>query len=676
MTTQQWYSAKELAGLPGMPKTVEATIRRANRENWQRRRRAGRGGGGEYHIKSLPKQTQDALLDAMIANLPEPVCSLPARVETALAPIAEKTLPAPEQLADWQRRTMEARLALLHHIDQLAQATSVNKALDRVVALAKIGQLPPHLQALVPVANARAGKEGTGRLSRRTLLRWRSDLKLGVAALAPREPVKKQAPAFATALLAAWRQPQKPSLSEVVRQLQAAGVAVSYPQARRYLKHVGEIEKNRGRMGPRELKSIKPFRRRDTSNLLPTDVYAADGHTLDAEVAHPDHGRPFRPEITLIVDVATRRIVGWSVALAESTLATLDALRMAVEACGVPAIFYTDNGSGYCNQIMTAPGTGLLARLGIEHRTSIPYNSQARGIIERAHRSILVATAKRLPTYIGAPMDREAAKIVHKRTRQSGELLIEWADFVRLIEAAIDEYHHRPHSGLPKLRDAATGQKRHYSPIEYWQKFEREGWQMVPAGELPDLYRPQVARTVARGEVQLFGHTYFSSALAEFHGDTVFVGYDVHDCSKVWVRDEDQRLICVAELDGNKSDYFPLPVIEQQREKRALGRLKRLERKAEEIELERRGGSLPGTIEVTPERQEARRRIEQEMRQSQTVVEIPQDDRGRYRFWCQLEKRLAAGEVLTEREQRFYEGFARTDIFRAFRQVEQELAIK
>ncbi len=660
----------------------QAIRKRMQKEKWQPEPGRGKGGAHRFDLDKLPlrpdekKKVQDALLDKMIAALPEPVCSLPAKVETALAPIVEKALPAPEQLADWQRRTMDARLALLRHIEQLACATSLNKAINRVVALAKVGQLPEHLQALVPVANARSGRMGKNTLSRRTLLRWRSDLKLGVSALAPREPAKRQeAPPWATALLAAWRQPQKPSLAEVVRQLNAAGIEVSYPQARRYLKTVGEIEKNRGRMGPRELKSIKPFRRRDTSKMLPTDGYIADGHTFDAEVAHPDHGRPFRPEVTLIADIATRVIVGWSVALAESTLATLDALRMACEKYGVPSCLYTDNGSGYCNQVLTAPGTGLLARLSIDHHRSLPYNSQARGIIERAHRSILVALAKRLPTYIGAPMDREAAKIVHKSTRANGELLIEWNDFIRLIEAAIDEYHHKPHGGLPKLRDPVTGKKRHYSPMEYWQHFEQNGWQMVPAGELPDLYRPQVARTVNRGEVRLFGNIYFSRDLAEWHGDTVYVAYDVHDAGKVWVRDEDQRLICVAELDGNKSDYFPMPVIEQQREKRAQGRLKRLEMKRQEIEMERRGGSLPGTIEITPERQEARRRIELEMQQP-TVVEIPQDDRGRYRFWCQLEQRLAAGEDLTEREQRFYEGFARTDIFRAFREVEQELAIK
>ncbi len=57
----EWFTAKTLAGLPGLPGTESAVIRRAKRENWQARKRAGRGGGMEYHISSLPQETRKAL---------------------------------------------------------------------------------------------------------------------------------------------------------------------------------------------------------------------------------------------------------------------------------------------------------------------------------------------------------------------------------------------------------------------------------------------------------------------------------------------------------------------------------------------------------------------------------------------------------------------------------------
>ncbi|MEW9901078.1 hypothetical protein ABWL39_20910 [Chitinivorax sp. PXF-14] len=46
----------------------------------------------------------------------------------------------------------------------------------------------------------------------------------------------------------------------------------------------------------------------------------------------------FRPEITTVIDIGTRRVVGFSVDLAESGLAVIDALRHAAISSGVNAI--------------------------------------------------------------------------------------------------------------------------------------------------------------------------------------------------------------------------------------------------------------------------------------------------------------------------------------------------
>jgi len=670
MTPQEWYTAAELAGTPKLPSTESGVIRRAKREAWPFRERNGQGGGREYHLDVLPKEAREALLDAAIASLPANVCNLPEKVEAVTKELAVQVLPSSSELKGWQRRTMEARLALLQLIEQLEPLHGTTKAVEKVVSLAQAGQLPPHLQSLVPVANARSGGElGKQTLSRRTLFRWRDQRTVGITALAPREAARAQMPPWGALLLKAWGKPQKPALSEVVRALNAEGVDINYSQARRFLEKVGEVQKNKGRMGPKEIKTIKGFRRRDTSELIPGDIYAADGHTFDAEVAHPHHGGPFRPEVTLIIDVATRMPVGWSVALAESTLATLDALRHACDKRGIPAIFYTDNGSGYCNEVMTAPGTGLLARLGITHKTSIPYNSQARGVIERAHRTILVSAAKNLPTYVGAPMDQDARKVAFKQTRKDRTLLLEWADFVRLIEAAIAEYAERPHKGLPQLRDPVTGSKRHYSPAEYWMSFIEQGWVPVPTEGVDDTYYPQVLRTVDRCEVRFSGNVYFSRELQEWHGCDVRVGYDVHDPAKVWIRDEHERLLCIAELGANKSGFFPQSVVEQAAEKRAQGRAQRLERKLAEVELERNGGRRPIEIDAA-EVQAARKRLEIEMTApAPTKVQIPVDGKGKWKLWKELER---SGEVPEELAS-FYRSFPKTKAWAAFNDVEREL---
>jgi putative transposase len=59
---KQWYSAFELAGLPGLPALSNNITRKAKAEKWQSRQRTGRGGGKEYAYNSLPKPTQAALI--------------------------------------------------------------------------------------------------------------------------------------------------------------------------------------------------------------------------------------------------------------------------------------------------------------------------------------------------------------------------------------------------------------------------------------------------------------------------------------------------------------------------------------------------------------------------------------------------------------------------------------
>jgi len=63
---KEWFSAKELAGLPGVPGTVQGVNSLAARENWQFRQREGRGGGREYHLSYLPAVTRDHLTRSTI----------------------------------------------------------------------------------------------------------------------------------------------------------------------------------------------------------------------------------------------------------------------------------------------------------------------------------------------------------------------------------------------------------------------------------------------------------------------------------------------------------------------------------------------------------------------------------------------------------------------------------
>jgi putative transposase len=436
-TIKQWYSASELADmkLAGMPNTKKGMLDKAERESWPRQKRAGRGGGYEFQpSKAVMDLVREYVLQHMTKSTP---AELPAVAPKSELPC---TINAPIELKDWQRSTAEARAAICAEVRRLAAVGGTERAVRTVIDLAEKGELQPHLQQLVSVANARAGREGKRTLSRSSLFRWLKDAEGGVAALAPRQRASNDIPAWAPFLLGLYRQPQKPSLAYCIERLPAVlppGVSMpSYHAALRFLKKISKTEVQRGRMGNREIKSIRPFVRRDTSQMWPADAYTADGHTFDAEVAHPMHGRAFRPEITTVLDIATRRAVGWSAGLAESTWAVLDALRHACLTGGIPAIFYVDNGSGYKSAAMSAEATGFLARIGATLTHSLPSNSQARGIEERSHKTIWVRGAKTLSTYMGADMDREAKQKAFKITRAdlrlvgSSRHLMPWNDFL------------------------------------------------------------------------------------------------------------------------------------------------------------------------------------------------------------------------------------------------------
>jgi putative transposase len=56
-----------------------------------------------------------------------------------------------------------------------------------------------------------------------------------------------------------------------------------------------------------------------------------------------------------------------------------------------------------------------------------------------------------------------------------------------------------------------------------------------------------------------------------------------HNADQITVRDEDGRLICYAKWNANKRAYFPQTKVEQARQRRADGRLRRLAVKQDEV---------------------------------------------------------------------------------------------
>ncbi|PTV94049.1 putative transposase [Rhodobacter aestuarii] len=643
VTRQEWFTARELAeavsrrGLAGYPKSERNFRALAERQGWNEgllaRKRAGRGGGMEYHFSALPTDLQAAL-----AGSEAKTCVVHAMNAQALR--EERQLDA-LRAAHQPKHAVgarEARAEITRAIDAFAVAKGQGRAwairafleaqnvhLARIAASEKIADHQPVTPAeakllqrpdpmvegfgvtadTILTANARA-RGGIAKLSERSLWRWFQARDAGaVVALAP-APTKTvdPIPAGFAGFLKHYAIGTKPdateALSEYLKTDPPEHLRLTISQVRYVLRNkLNDIERNVGREGLLTLRSRMAYIERSTENLLPTTVYTADGKTFDAEIADPRSRLPMRPELTSILDVATRKCVGIAVSRKENVIAVTEALRRACENHGIPAMFYTDRGAGYKNKTFDTEASGLMARLSITKMHALPYNSQAKGIIERFNKTVWNPLSKRFPTYIGADMDKEASQFAHRKTRRDikefGEsrLLMPWEEFLDTCERAVAEYNDRPHSALPRFEDPETGTLRHMSPNEAWAAHVRDGFEaLLPdPGEIDDLFRPYEVRVVRRGLVEWNRNTFFHERLEAYHGVRVLVGYDDNQAEHVWVREiaddgEPGPLICVARFGGNRTDFIPRTLQDKVERDRLEGRKKRVQAKLRDIEAE------------------------------------------------------------------------------------------
>lgn len=655
-----WFTARELAGLPGMPGTERAIQIRA-KAGWQGRKRAG-SKAVEYRFMDLPPETQAAILSRSLADS---ACTTSVEAATESA---ENATGSSQRLNEKQREVMLARLAFCREIERLTQFVPQKAAIDTLVKQAQDRQLSPYLQERVDIANDRKS-EGRG-LSERTIKRWLSAWRAvgrDESALAPlRQRVNLDVPEWAPAFLRCYQRPTKPSVAASYAEFSGkwTGVVPSIHAVQRFLKKLSPEALNVGRMSPQELKSLKPFRRRSTKNLYPGDVYTADGHKFDAEVINPLTGKPYRPEITTVLDVATRRVVGVSVGEAESAIGVLDALKDAVREC-MFAIFYVDNGSGFANDTVRE----VVDRLGGTMTHSLPYNSQARGLSERGHQTIWVRAAKKLTSYIGADMDKHAGTKVHRIGRRQlrelgkSQLIPEFGFFMAGLEQEITDYNNSPHRGLTKIRDGESGLLRHMTPNEAWQAALSEGWEPMhaPTALVDSLMRPQITRTTRRGEIAWAGNNYFMADLTAFHGQEIRIAYDVRDSSQVWAYTLEGELIGPALLDGNSTDYMPQTMVEVAREKRQQGQFKRAIDKLETLtghRVEMIAPTSAPSAHLGIDERAAALEYAEDMQARQETFAIPETDVERYRLWEKLDQRQGAGESLSVKEASWWKAYS------------------
>lgn len=110
--------------------------------------------------------------------------------------------------------------------------------------------------------------------------------------------------------------PSKPAYADVAKVLreQYGEETATDSRVTRYLKNLPATLNSNSphRLGRHHFdQNRRSFKSRDRESLLVGEMYEGDGHTVDAYIAHPNTGLPFRPELTAWMDIRSRYIVGW-----------------------------------------------------------------------------------------------------------------------------------------------------------------------------------------------------------------------------------------------------------------------------------------------------------------------------------------------------------------------------
>ncbi len=631
---ENYLSLREVVDLKVPKFTRLPTLRKvATEQNWQSRSRKGRGGGLEYLVDSMPVEIQSAIMEKRLEKKLEQLPPLPETAKTPAKPNKKMQqlgiVPVDDALRgldDGQKQTATARIALVSYVLAFANAPELHMGIKESVAyvvdLIATGRLPEDKQHYVSVANDRSGSKQKG-VSFPTLYRWvlayravpERDFNAQLLALAPRKS-RKQTPlvdiAWLPDFLRFYARSNQYSVKQALKLMAHEYVNMgktcpSYDVVTKVLERVPIQMKMRGRVTGSAFKQFLPYIERDWQALKPNDVWVGDGHSFKARVLHPKHGRPFVPEITMIVDGCSGAIMGWSVALSENAVAVADALRHCMTGKPPPLGYYSDNGSGETANMLDKEVTGILPRLGIEHMTGIPGNPQGRGRIERLWQTVTIPMARHYATYQGKDADRETVRKVsnaitswQKAEKRGDELtpiqaaakaaVPTWKQFQADLEEMVRWYNwEHEHSSLPI--NSETG--KHFTPMAYYEyRVKTDGYRVpeieqLSEQELDFLYRPEEWRFTRRGLIKLWNNSYFLMELADYHGKQVRVSYDIHDASSVIVKDADGRIIGKAKFQGNRRAAFAETRMEQLAERRLQGIKQLAQTKVEMAELER-----------------------------------------------------------------------------------------
>ncbi len=516
---REWYSACELVGLPGMPATKSGVIRRATRESWKYRNRAGRGGGREYHITSLPAATRAHL--ALSQQPAAPVAPLPG------APAPEPRPTTFDKSAAWRRyesvpQTMK---------DEAQRRVEILSAVEQLVAVGLRQD-----SAIAQVVEHRG-------VNRATIYRWLAavrsvDRQDWLAALVPayssHAPTAQCDPEAWETFKADYLRLEAPAATACYERLKRIAVergwvipTCSRTLSRRIHRELPAELIVLSREGQRALDRLFPAQERDHSVFRAVGAVNADGHRFDVFVRWPD-GVIRRPQMVAWQDIYSGKVLSYRVDHTENLHSVRLSFGDLVEGYGIPDHAYLDNGRAFAAKWLTGgvpnryrfkvkeeEPAGLLTTMGVTVHWCTPYHGQAKPI-ERAFRDLCEYVAKH-PKFSGAYTgNRPDAKPENYASKA-----VELSDFLAVLEQEVRAHNARRGRRSDVCRgesfDAVFWASYAQGPVKKASDEQRRLWLLAAE---------QVKTARDDGAIRLLDNRYWCEALAQHRGETVTVRFD------------------------------------------------------------------------------------------------------------------------------------------------------
>lgn len=548
-----WLSAEEIAdmALPGLPRSKRHVNERAAEERWAlkidaegmplARRRAGRGGGTEYHVQALPAAARAELVRRGLASADDaPVAGHPlaANDEQPTVPWAWYDRQS-DKVKDEARRRVDALTQIVDYeaaglsrsssVAQVSQEFSVSSAtlwgwLRLIAGLSTVDWLP----ALAP------RRQGGGARAEIDLEIWQ---------------VYKSN----------WLRPEKPTHAQVYRRCaeMAAARGVTIPNAKTFQRRLErEVHPSviiARREGPDALRRSIPAQRRSVADLHALQLVNIDGHKFDTMVnwGKDAKGKDIiaRPIMVAIQDVYSRKFLAWRIGDVESAILTRLAFADLFKAYGIPKGCLLDNGRAFASKWITGGAmtryrfkikqedpTGLLPALGINPHWATPYRGQSKPI-ERMFGDLGLS---REPEMAGAYTGNSTST----KPWNYGAHAIPIEEFRGFVAQTVARHNAR----MGRRTEMANG--RSFNDVF------AESYATAPIGKATEdqlrlaLLAGQNCRVDRNtGVINLMGNRYYSSGLATHHGQIVTVRFDPDNLHQaIHVYDLAGRYLCSPDI--------------------------------------------------------------------------------------------------------------------------------